>query len=581
MKRICVFIVLIAISAGLFSQNGYYWHRENKIVLEELPTKKYVMVNSFEDTTKLKAVLNKQNIKINPFVATPVTGLNYLQKESPSTICWTTVEGEAIPDLTNEAFILYQAPYFLTGDKREAGLSNLFYLKLNKAEDFNILENMAKKNGVTILGNDKYMPLWYLLSCSKESRGNAMQMANLFYESRLFASSQPDLMANDILYCVNDTYFSNQWGLNNTGQSGGTAGIDINYCQARNITTGSSNVVIAVLDEGVIFNHPDLTNFSPYSYDTESDSSPSQVLGDHGTACAGIIGATANNNLGVAGIAPGCPIMSISNSLYSYPQARMDRARGFNFAYQNGAAVISNSWGSGERYQVIDDAINNALTYGRNGLGCVIVFASGNDNGAVSYPANSNDSIIVVGAMSPCAERKNPNSCDGEYWWGGNYGPKLDVVAPGVLIPTTTYTGGYMQNFNGTSSACPHVAAVAGLILSVNPALSQSEVASIIDRTARKVGNYSYQTTADHPNGTWNNEMGYGLVDAYAAVELASCIRNVHDQTITSNTMIMGCDINVWNVTVTNNAKLTLDSSGDTLIESNFEVQLGAELEIK
>jgi subtilisin family serine protease len=173
----------------------------------------------------------------------------------------------------------------------------LFYLKLNKAEDLNILENMAKENGITILGNDKYMPLWYLLSCSKESKGNAMQMANLFYESRLFASSQPDLMTDDRPLCVNDTYFANQWGLNNTGQSGGTTGMDIRYCQARNTTTGSSNIVIAVLDQGVMFNHPDLTNFSPYSFDTESDSSPSQVLGDHGTACAGIIGATANNNL--------------------------------------------------------------------------------------------------------------------------------------------------------------------------------------------------------------------------------------------------------------------------------------------
>ncbi|MDR1981925.1 MAG: S8 family serine peptidase [Tannerellaceae bacterium] len=84
-----------------------------------------------------------------------------------------------------------------------------------------------------------------------------------------------------------------------------------------------------------------MTIFSPYSYDTESDSSPSQVFGYHGTVCAGIIGATANNNLGVAGIAPGCPIMSISNSLDGYPQSRMSRARGFNFTCQNGAAVIS------------------------------------------------------------------------------------------------------------------------------------------------------------------------------------------------------------------------------------------------
>ena len=166
-----------------------------------------------------------------------------------------------------------------------------------------------------------------------------------------------------------------------------------------------------------------------------------------------------------------------------------------------------------------------ALSHGRNGKGCVVVFAAGNDNSSVNYPANSNDSIIVVGAMSPCGERKNPSSCDGENWWGSNYGNELDVVAPGVKIRTTDNVGivgktqtDYMTNFNGTSSACPHVAAVAGLILSVNQNLTQKDVADIIELTAQKVGNYSYTQNTGRSNGTWNNEMGYGLVDAYAAV---------------------------------------------------------------
>jgi hypothetical protein len=98
--------------------------------------------------------------------------------------------------------------------------------------------------------------------------------------------------------------------------------------------------------------------------------------------------------------------MSISNSLAGNPNARMYRACGFNFAYQNGAAVISNSWSSSVQYDVIDDAINNALTYGRNGLGCVIVFSSGNDNApAVNYPVNSNPAIIAVGANTSIGSR--------------------------------------------------------------------------------------------------------------------------------------------------------------------------------
>lgn len=140
--------------------------------------------------------------------------------------------------------------------------------------------------------------------------------------------------------------------------------------------------------------------------------------------------------------------------------------------------------------------------------------------------------------MSPCGERKSPLSCDGE-GWGGCYGNQLDIVAPGVLIPTADRQGnlGYNYNnknndytnrdftkkFNGTSSACPHVAGVAALILSVNPNLTGQEVRDIIEKTAQKVRPdlYNYQSDQSHPNGTWNNEMGYGLVDAYAAVKMA------------------------------------------------------------
>ncbi len=318
------------------------------------------------------------------------------------------------------------------------------------------------------------------------------------------------------------------------------------------ITEGNTTI-IAVLDQGIELNHPDLiTNLYNMSYDTESNSSPSLVLGKHGTACAGLIGAEKDNGIGISGIAPECNLMSISNSLNGSPNSRIKRADGINWAWQNGADVISNSWRSGVQYQVIDDAIENALNYGRDGKGTIIVFSAGNyrtnisnPDKNVNYPANSDTRIIVVGAMSPCGERTNSSSCDGEYWWGSCFGDELDLVAPGVFNPTTDLQGAlgynlgngsgsendpnyfsfpnYYSRFNGTSSAAPQVAAIAGLVLSVNPCLSVKQVNDIIEQTAQKVRTdlYSYTNQSGRPNGTWNYEMGYGLVDAYAAVQLA------------------------------------------------------------
>jgi subtilisin family serine protease len=232
---------------------------------------------------------------------------------------------------------------------------------------------------------------------------------------------------------------------------------------------------------------------------------------------------------------------------------------------------------------VLSNAINNAITSGRNGLGCIVVFATGNNNSStVDYPANLNDNIIAVGAMSPCGERKSLTSCDGDTDWGSNYGYSLDLVAPGVFIPTTTTTMiGYTDEFSGTSAACPHVAAVAGLVLSKNPTLKHSQVKYVIESTARKVrpNLYTYSTTAGHPNGTWNNEMGYGLVDAYAAVQLASCIKFIENQTISSNTTVSGCEIHAKSDVVTGSStQLTFNATGDAIIDYGgaFQVNYGA-----
>ncbi|MDO4783135.1 MAG: S8 family serine peptidase [Capnocytophaga felis] len=397
-------------------------------------------------------------------------------------------------------------PNFVTETGQKVGFSDYFYVKLKKSKDYGILKRKAQERNIIIVEQNKFMPLWYTLRITKATPKNTLEVANEFYEMKIFSSSQPDFLSDDRL-CCNDPMFKNMWGLNNKKNPN----IDMDACQVWNITQGE-NIKVAVLDNGIFKEHIDLkTNLSLLSYNTETNSSPSQLLGDHGTHCAGTIAAIKDNGTQVVGISPKAKLIDVSNSLKGIPNSRIKRADGINWAWQNGADIISNSWGSSVQFQVIDEAIENAINRGRNGKGCIVVFASGNDNANVAYPANVNSNILSVGSITSEGRRSNFS----------NYGNRLDVVAPGSDILSTLPDNKIGYN-SGTSMACPHVAGVAALILSANPNLTGKEVCDIIEKTAQKVGGYNYQTRSDKPNGSWNNEMGYGLVNAYKAVQYAT-----------------------------------------------------------
>lgn len=534
----------------------YYYYKGEKIALSSIKNIYYV---SAEDSLTLCNAISHIN----------EDGTDSIHKGANSTY-WKYIEGETGANshqISSLRGVLAEnqhiAPVF--GEKANiVGTSEFFYVKVKDVDDINALKNTADINGVEIIEKVPYLDRWYMLKAPTSSCG--LDMSNLFYETGLFEDVDPAFMFNfQPNNCTGEPEESNQWGLSK-----------MNMCEAWNITKGKSNITIAVLDQGVDNNHSEFSsNYSPFSYDIATQSSPSVLYGNHGTHVGGIMGANHNGKF-IAGIAPLATLLSISHSLRITQTLSKELATGIGYANAKGADVINNSWGDqgGAFYNnmhssILEDAINDALKNGRNGKGMIVVFASGNKNKNPDYPGNCNPDNLVVGSINSSNKRSSYSS----------YGTSLDVIAPGENIwSTLPYNKtGYMS---GTSMAAPHVAGLAALILSVNPNLTGKQVVAIIEKTARKVPGYSYTNSTEHRNGTWNNETGYGLCDAYTALMMASSNTTFNDMIVTKDTWVYGWDVSSQNVSVSNNAELTFSIGNKLTINSPFVVKEGAELSI-
>jgi subtilisin family serine protease len=303
----------------------------------------------------------------------------------------------------------------------------------------------------------------------------------------------------------NDPGFSYLWGLNNTGQTGGTVDADIDAPEAWNITTGSASNVIAVIDTGVDMTHQDLSSNiwtntgeipgngidddkNGYIDDIHgwdfyaNDNDPSDTTTcKHGTHVSGTIGAAGNNNTGVTGINWNVKIMPLrflGGFLCSGSDANAIEA--IEYATQKNIRISNNSWGGGGYDKALEDAIRNSKM--------LFIAAAGNggsdgvgDNNDVNpeYPASYPlDNIISVAATDHNDSRASFS----------NYGAaSVDLAAPGVNI-ASTIPGNKYRYFDGTSMATPHVSGVAGLLLSDDPSLENWQVIYKILQGADKKG---------------------------------------------------------------------------------------------
>jgi serine protease len=229
-----------------------------------------------------------------------------------------------------------------------------------------------------------------------------LAVANALAESGLVEWCQPDFVI-EIKPTTVDPFYSQQYYLNNTGQTGGVSDIDINAPEAWAISTGCTPVRVAVLDYGVE-PHEDignryLTGFTALDPSGTGLPSSSEV---HGQQCAGIIAATHDNNIGIAGVAPTSHIIPINGFIGINNVSRVADAIDAGWRpTRGGADILSNSWNwaIAPSLAEITQAINDARTQGRGGKGAIVVFSAGNQGGAIEFPANV-EGVVTVGAIN-------------------------------------------------------------------------------------------------------------------------------------------------------------------------------------
>ena len=318
-----------------------------------------------------------------------------------------------------------------------------------------------------------------------------------------------------------DVYFGNQWALNNTGQNVvgviGTNDADMDMPEAWDTMTGNGNTVIAVIDTGTQWDHPDLAgniwsnpnetlngiddDGNGYVDDIQGwdfyshDNNPTDSSG-HGTHTAGTICAQGNNGEGVAGVLWSCKIMPL-RFLGNGGGSTSDAVLAIKYAVDNGAKISSNSWGSYSNSSSLHKAISNAASAGHVFIAAAGNDSSDNDGNSSFYPASFGlDSVISVAATD---SKDNLASFS-------NYGSNsVDVGAPGVFIISTNKGSGYTYK-SGTSMATPHVAGLVALVQEQNPGWSYQQVINQVLSTVRPVSSLQGNTVTG------------GIIDAAAAL---------------------------------------------------------------
>lgn len=545
-----------------------------------------------------REILNKAGLKVNlPAELSTVRGRNNAIKvdlsetgiNTPDQLKQTLVALEADAKVVAANPYIYWSGVTKPAEDETMGITSEFYVKLKQGTSLDELKALVAVTNTTIKEKYAFAEGIYILNADKNAKGNALEMANQFYESTKFEYAAVDFDlaisftggtpipvseedakklkgikgVKGTTATVNDPLWPWQYShrITPAGIPGGAYPVNearaafpglaaprpsdmpwntdasMRVDEAWDIaTTRGQGVRVAVIDNGVDRNHPDLVGnmaangFDPANPGNLGDAVNADANGDHGTTCAGVIAAVADNGIGCAGVAPRSIIVPIQ--IFATNNAGLAAAVDWSWQPANGnCAVSSNSYGfpaanTNPNFDipVITDAFNRALTLGRGGRGQVVLASAGNSNLAISgYPAR------IPGIISSIASNAGATRAG-----FSQYGQFADVASPGNQILTTDrrdvapfqgFTSGQYCIIDGTSFSCPNAAGVAALVVGVDNTLTRDQVRQFLEGTARKVaGGGNYACNSDQPNGSWSTFLGYGIIDAYEAVRQAANI---------------------------------------------------------
>lgn len=435
---------------------------------------------------------------------------------------------------------------------------------------------IAQRHGLTESHPLAGMPNTFVYLVTRQATENPVKIANRLAAMTEVLVAEPNVVVDTAqLYRPTDPLYRQQWHLTPSVGSNVRADAHISVEQAWDLTRGSRSVVVAISDDGFDLEHPDLQGMGKLVAPKDLKArdavpSPTEPDENHGTSCAGLAIAEENQS-GVVGVAPGCGFMPIRMTGFLDDES-VEQI--FQWAMQKGASVISCSWSPAAINFPLSLRQSNALTQsatrGRDGKGCVIVFSAGNANrpidGVVNekgWPSNAvrgrtswlsgfaiHPDVVTVSACTSLSTKAAYSN------WGKNVDvaapsnnahpdaalPEIGAVKTGPAIQsrivgrgmvTSDRLGaagyareGYTHTFGGTSSSCPVVAGVAGLMLSANPMLTAREVKQILQQTTDKIVDTEPDPQLGIRYGTYSNSghsqwFGYGRVNAYKAVREA------------------------------------------------------------